>query len=180
MNFDLSQSYFQLFALPASFEIDQAQLSTSFRELQKELHPDRFTAADDQAQRLSVQASAYVNEAYATLKDAVKRAKYLLFIKGVDLDEDHDTTVDAEFLMEQMVLREQLEEISGQDDPLDALGELSSQVKTRMTELSNDFAADYAADDLSQARDNVRKLLFLNRLQQQVHELEIKLEDELD
>jgi len=180
VNFDLSQNYFQLFALPASFAVDQTQLSKSFRERQKELHPDRFTAADDQQQRLSVQASAYVNEAYATLKDAVKRAKYLLFIKGVNLDEDLDTSVDTAFLMEQMVLREQLEEVAEQDDPFAALAELSAQVKTRMTELSNDFAADYAAENLSQARDNVRKLLFLNRLRQQAHELEGELEDQLD
>ena len=180
MNFDLSQNYFQLFALPASFEVDQTLLGSSFRELQKELHPDRYAAADDQEQRLAVQASSYVNEAYATLKDAVKRAKYLLFIKGVDLDEDHDTSVDTDFLMEQMMLREQLEEIAEQDDPFDAIGELSAHVKIRINELSDNFATEYEAERLSPARDNVRKLLFLNRLQQQVHELEIKLEDELD
>ena len=66
---DLSSSYFQLFGLPRSFEIDAAQLDSRYRELQRIVHPDRYVNAGDQERRLAMQQATRINEGYQTLKD---------------------------------------------------------------------------------------------------------------
>ena len=71
---DFQQNYFQLFDLPVHFALDQAQLGARYRQLQGELHPDRYASASDHEQRLAVQYSALVNEAYATLRKPLARA----------------------------------------------------------------------------------------------------------
>ncbi|HIP94871.1 MAG TPA: Fe-S protein assembly co-chaperone HscB, partial [Leucothrix sp.] len=64
---DFKQSYFDLFGLPVHFQIDDSQLSASFRALQKKYHPDKFVNASDQERRLAVQSTGFINEAYETL-----------------------------------------------------------------------------------------------------------------
>lgn len=122
--FDFSKNYFELFGLPVGFRLDTAQLAARYRELQKVVHPDRFAAADAGSQRLSLQGATLVNEAFATLKDPLKRAQYLLALRGVEQDPQKSTLNDPAFLMQQMELREALAAVSSAQDPrarLDAL-----------------------------------------------------------
>jgi molecular chaperone HscB len=45
--------------------------------MQREAHPDRFAAQGAAAQRVAMQWSVRINEAYQRLKDPLKRAAYL-------------------------------------------------------------------------------------------------------
>ena len=83
---DFSKNFFELFGLPVGFLVDGQELAVRYRELQKVVHPDRYAAAGEQSQRLSLQGATLVNEAYETLKDPLKRARYLLTLKGVEID----------------------------------------------------------------------------------------------
>jgi molecular chaperone HscA len=105
MRHDLSHNHFELFGLKAGFEVDGETLALRYRDLQKETHPDRFANASEQERRLSVQLAAQINEAFRVLKSPLARARYLLELKGVVID-DTDTRMDPAFLMEQMELRE--------------------------------------------------------------------------
>lgn len=166
MRIDVSQNHFELFGLPVSFDIDGELLSLRYRDLQKEAHPDRFANASDQQRRLSVQLAAQINEAVRVLKSPLARARYLLELKGIVLD-DTDTRMDPGFLMEQMELREALAEIPQAKAPFDALEQLRDQLEARERELIASLRRDFddgAAAALARARDTVRKMQFIQRL----------------
>ena len=126
------KNHFELFGLPVTFDIDTAELAVRYRELQRRVHPDKFANASDQDRRLSLQMTALVNEGFHTLKDPVRRGRYLLSLRGVDLDDEIDTTMDPVFLMEQMELREELEEVRQADNPHKQLAELANRIEQRL------------------------------------------------
>ena len=180
MQVDFSQNHFQIFALPVSFEVDLDALSQRYRELLRAVHPDKFASGTDQERRIAVQRTAQVNEAYDTLKQALNRARYLLQLNGINIDDERDTTVDMEFLMEQMEMREQLAEIKDGPDPEGALFELSQTIDKRTRAIIDALRAEFAHIDensLMQARENVRKLQFMTKLQQEAGQLDEELAD---
>jgi molecular chaperone HscB len=175
MQADLGKNYFELFDLPVTFDLDAADLAARYRELQRRFHPDRFASASEPERRLSLQLTAQVNAAYQTLKDPVARARYLLGLQGVDTGEDTDTAMDTTFLMEQMELRESLDEARAAADRHVRLESLrqrveedlearSIQLRTRFTE-NSELAR-------RQARNLVREMQFLQKLAHEVEELE--------
>src|ERR1044072_9309025 len=104
------QSHFELFGLPIAFGLDQEALEKAYRDIQSQVHPDRFAHAGDAERRASLQWTTRVNEAYRTLKSPVQRGKHLLVLQGVDVAFETNTAMPTEFLMQQMELREKLEE----------------------------------------------------------------------
>ena len=99
--------------------MDLDLLADRFFELQKEVHPDRFASRPDQEKRLAMQWTTLINTASDTLKSPLKRAIYLLGLRGVELAENPQ--LPPEFLMEQIELRERLEEIETGDASLEEL-----------------------------------------------------------
>ncbi len=171
----LRQNYFLLFDLPVSFALDRDALQSRYRQLQRILHPDRYASASDQERRISVQQTAHLNEAFHTLRDIPRRARYLLELKGVRFDDDKDTHFDGAFLMQQMELREELEAIAQATEPLDKisqfLAELDQYRQAMYAELESLFA-DESSENLEHAKQTVQKIRFLNRLQQEAEEQE--------
>ncbi len=174
---DLTHNYFELFDLPVSFDLDAAQLRVHYRQLQSELHPDRYAAASAGEQRLAVQYSARVNEAYNTLREPVARALYLLFLAGRSQDEINREQVDGGFLIMQMELREKLESIDELVDPETAIDNLLQEIAQDMGELQGDFASAYSVGDLDKAGAACVKLQYLQKL---AREAEIKEADLMD
>ena len=82
----LNQNFFQLFDLPESFDLDVAHLSAKYRDMQTEIHPDKFAGAAEQEKMRAVQMTSYINEAYSTLKSPIKRAAYILSLRGMDTE----------------------------------------------------------------------------------------------
>ena len=103
-------SHFDLFGLAPAYALESEALERSYREIQSRVHPDRFAHAGDAERRASLQWTTRVNEAYRTLKDPVQRAKHLLELHGVDVAFETNTAMPADFLAQQMELRESLEE----------------------------------------------------------------------
>lgn len=162
------QDFFSLFSLPRAFAVDTTDLAARYRHLQRQFHPDRFAAAPDHERRLSVQMTAHLNEAYQTLKDPLRRGRYLLALDGIDTDDETDTVMDPGFLGEQMVLRERLEEV-GVD--ADALTEVASEVTRALQEKT--AAVGAALDAASpaakrRARELLREMQFLAKLADEV------------
>jgi molecular chaperone HscB len=146
------------------------------------MHPDRFVNASDQERRLSMQQATRINEGYQTLRDPLKRGRYLLELSGYRFDDQHHTTSDTAFLMEQMELREALAEVRGADDPFGALETIMERIATDIVallmQLQDNFAAA-DADNLEAAAEALMKMQFFRRLQEEVMDLEATLEDEL-
>lgn len=107
---NLDDDDFTLFAQPERFALDTAQLDRRWRELQAEVHPDRFAAQGAAAQRVAMQWSVRVNEAYRRLKDPLRRAAYLCQRRGAPVNAESNTAMPREFLLQQLAWREALEE----------------------------------------------------------------------
>jgi len=178
----LTQNYFELFDLPVSFEIDQSQLAERYRELQRTLHPDKFANAPDRERRMSVQYAAQVNEAYRTLKSPINRARYILELRGVEFNDERDTTLDPAFLMQQMELREALSDVGSTSDPLQKLGEIINDISMHSREMESQlqqYLADESQQNLQAAKQAVQKMQFFQRLQQEAEETEEQLVNSL-
>jgi molecular chaperone HscB len=79
----LSDDDFTLFGLPPAARAGPLGAGRRRRELQAQVHPDRFAAEGAAAQRLAMQWAVRVNEAYQRLKDPLSRAAYLCEQRGV-------------------------------------------------------------------------------------------------
>src|SRR5262245_58077977 len=158
------QSHFELFGLPIAFGLDQEALEKAYREIQAQVHPDRFAHAGDAERRASLQWTTRVNEAYRTLKDPVQRGRHLLELHGVDVAFETNTQMPTDFLMRQLELREELEAATGKKDP-SRLDGLRADLSLSKRELEKQItAAIDARKDYTGAAELVRKLMFLDRL----------------
>ncbi|MBY6191432.1 Fe-S protein assembly co-chaperone HscB [Microbulbifer agarilyticus] len=172
----MQQNHFEIFGLPVGYQVDRQALAKRYRELQQEFHPDRFAAKSDREQMLAMQYAAQINEANNTLKDPVARAAYLLQLRGVERKAEQ-TTADGAFLMQQMMLRERLEEVREASDPEAELEELSAEAAALFKAQEQAFSDALAANALKDGESALSKLQFLAKLQRQIEELE---EDLLD
>lgn len=168
-------NYFELFTLPFQFEVDLNKMNEVYRELQREVHPDKFANADEHSKLLAVQKSAEVNDGFETLKHPLSRAEYMLTIQGVDIQIEQKTLQDPGFLMQQMELREQLEQIADMSDPDDAIEEFEVQLKQLTDELYAELAPLLVASckiTLENAAIIVRKLKFMHKLAAELARIE--------
>lgn len=174
---NLKQNYFQLFDLPTQFAVDQKKLGEQYRTLQRELHPDRFASSPAQEQRLAVQYSALVNEAYDTLRKPLARALYLMAQAGYSEEEISRQKIDGGFLMMQMELREKLESIPKLVEPDEVLEHLVAEITDDIAQLRAQFAADYAAQAMTGAAQACVKMQYLDKLLLEAERLEADLMD---
>jgi molecular chaperone HscB len=165
--------------MPVAYEIDMDHLQQHYRNLAQSVHPDKFASAGDQERRISMQQTSWINKAFQTLKDPIERAVYLLQLKGVDVRLENETTMDAAFLMQQMELREALEGVHTQTDPLAFLDMELAKVKSAMQGLSREFSAAYQADAVDEAKECLRKMQFMQKARKEIDTLMAKIEDEL-
>jgi molecular chaperone HscB len=156
---------FTLFGLPERFALDSAQLDQRWRELQTEVHPDRFAAQGAASQRIAMQWAMRVNQAYQRLKDPLKRAAYLCERRGAPIDAERNTAMPREFLMQQMAWRETLDEaVDGA--AVQALADQVEQhehaLRGRLQELLDE------RNDAAAAAAQVRALMFVARFRQDI------------
>ncbi|MFV1996917.1 MAG: Fe-S protein assembly co-chaperone HscB [Acidiferrobacterales bacterium] len=171
----LDKNYFEIFGLPEAFDIDTAVMKGRYHDLQQQLHPDRFASATDQEKRLSVQMTALVNEAFQTLKNPLRRGRYLLQLRGIDTNEEIDTAMDPAFLMEQIELREALDAACDSARPLPELASLGHEVTQAIdvhTDKLRDRLSQHNEIALREARHTVRELQFLEKLAQEIEQRE--------
>ncbi len=156
----LTSNHFELFDLVPAFALDVARLEAAYRDIQSKVHPDRFAHAGDAERRASMQMTTRVNEAYRTLKSPLRRASYILELNGVDTGFETNTAMPREFLLQQMELREKLEEARN-DSELDLI---SHGLSVERRELENQIREEIDVKrDFIAARDLVRKLMFLEK-----------------
>jgi len=174
---DISQDYFSCYGLSCDFAVDLAVLRQSHRRLQQQHHPDRFVSQSDSEQRRAVQITAYLNQAYATLLEPLKRGIYLLQLQGMDPLAPNNTQMPMDFLLQQIELRESLEDMPRAQDPEAEIDAMASRLQHQASQLENEFAQAYGSSDFKTAEKTVRKLQFIVKLQQQLDALEGALLD---
>lgn len=168
----IQDSHFDLFHLPTRFALDLNALDHAYRTVQAQVHPDRFAAAGDAQKRIAMQWATRANEAYQTLRDPLKRAVYLLSLRGVDVGAAENTAMEPAFLMQQMEWRERVEDAADARNvgALMALqSELRDEERTRFERLA--VMLDTSADQ--PAAEAVRQLMFLERVAGEIgHQIE--------
>ncbi|CAB3789761.1 Co-chaperone protein HscB [Paraburkholderia caffeinitolerans] len=163
----LSDSHFVLFGLPEQFTLDADSLANAYRAVQAQVHPDRFAAAGEAQKRVAMQWATRANEAYQTLRDPLKRATYLLHLRGIDVGAENNTAMEPAFLMQQMEWREAIEDAVGAKnvDALDALAaELRDDERVRFAKLG----ALLDSGSNQPAAEAVRQLMFVERVAAEV------------
>jgi len=156
--------------VPVMYAVDAARLEAGYRELQTRVHPDRFASATEAERRAAMQWAAAANEAYRTLRDPVERGRYLLGLKGFDTEEETNTSMPADFLMQQMEWREAAAGARAARDAaaLESLrGELAEERRQMLSLLERAIDADA---NFEAGRSLVRKLRFLARLESEIDE----------
>ncbi len=118
---NLSDDDFTLFGLPQRHALDRAALDAQWLALQAQVHPDRFAGEAASSQRLAMQWSVRVNQAYQRLKDPLKRGAYLCELRGAAIDAENNTAMPGAFLMQQMAWREALDEAAADPAAVQAL-----------------------------------------------------------
>ena len=174
-------NYFQLFDLPTDFTVDLNQLSSRYQTLQKTVHPDKFAHASEQEQRIAVQKSAEINDAYQTLKKPLQRAEYLLVDRGIEMPNEQHSFSDTGFLMRQMELREMLAEVKFSDNPEAALSAVQNELESEhqsLFALLQTQLSENTPESNRLACDNLRKLKFYQKLTIEVERLEESLFDD--
>lgn len=156
--------YFTLFGLPQTFTQDLTQIKSRYHQLQQKMHPDNFVRATPQEKRIAIEFAATINEAYRTLTTPLKRAIYLLKVRGVDVQSETDTSMPIEFLMQQIQLRERLAD--------GEVWQVKEEVQSKLmeTEATLSKLLDAQNTPLSLAREEVRKMLFYVRLNEEIIE----------
>ncbi len=164
---NLQSDDFELFGVPRRFAQERSVLDARWKELQREAHPDRFAAQGAAAQRVAMQWSVRINEAYQRLKDPLRRAAYLCELQGAPIRAEDNTAMPAQFLMQQMEWREALDEATQRGANRCAATQKCEPARraragvaaTELIDEKGDFAA---------AAQQVRALMFIARFAEDI------------
>jgi molecular chaperone HscB len=167
---NLQSNDFELFNLPLTFVQDSAAIAARWKDLQRQAHPDNFAAQGAAAQRIAMQWSVRVNEAYQRLKDPVQRAAYLCELHQAPINAENNTAMPAAFLMQQIELREALDDADNEQN----LDQISQQSKHLLLEQLSKLEQLLDVDqNYQQAAQAVRALMFIERFQ---HDIDLRYE----
>ena len=168
---------FALFDLPVAFQVDSALLNERYLALQKSLHPDNFSAASAQEQRLAMQKSAEINDALRILKDPITRADSIIAINtGETENPEEKSNNDIDFLMQQMEWRETLENIENRQDT-DELTAFAQEINQIRHAILSELSTALDAQQWDIARAITDKLRFIKKLQTEIERVEETLLD---
>ena len=161
----LQSNDFELFDVPVQFAQDRATLDARWKNLQREAHPDKFAAQGAAAQRVAMQWSVRINEAYQRLKDPLKRAIYLCELHGAPINAETNTSMPADFLHQQIEWREALDEAETTQNIEEIADNLNKDVCRQLSNLERliDSHQDFPA-----ASRQVRSLMFVERFVSEV------------
>jgi molecular chaperone HscB len=181
---------FSTLGLPRRYEVDMPQLETSYRELQKALHPDKHAGASASQRRMSLVRAVEVNEAYRVLKDDLRRAEALLAVfantapalrGGASIDAAaarEQGREDPEFLMEVLELREALGDAKQAKDLARVRGmaveiaERQAQARTALVNAFNELPVAPSAAELTRVSGLIGRLKYFRRFLDEVSAIE--------
>ncbi|HEV2610910.1 MAG TPA: Fe-S protein assembly co-chaperone HscB [Noviherbaspirillum sp.] len=161
------QNHFELFHLPQRFTIDLTALDKAYREVQNQVHPDKFASAGDAEKRVAMQWATRANEAYQILKNPFRRAAYLCELNGVDLQIESNTAMPAAFLMQQMEWRESLDDARAAKD-IGMLESIEDELRAARNAEVERIGTLLDDKDFDRAGQAVRQLMFLEKFSEEI------------
>jgi molecular chaperone HscB len=165
-------THFELFGLAPSVDVDVPSLEAKFRALSLEHHPDR--QGDPKLRRAAADTTASLNEAIKVLRDPVKRAFYVLKLKGVDLDAADHRQMPIEFLEEVMERREALDAVKAAKD-LPRAQAMAAEVEGLKEKALSAARTALTADDVATATHQLGRVRYFTRFVEEVEAMEEEL-----
>ncbi|MDH2925351.1 co-chaperone protein HscB [Nicoletella semolina] len=163
---------FSLFNLPVQFSVDRELLSERYLTLQKQLHPDNFASHSVQEQRLAIQKSAEINDAFQVLKSPVRRAESIILINtGETQNVEEKSMRDMDFLMQQLEWREKLEHIEHTQNETE-LTVFLKQINTQEAVIIAELDATLSAKNWQKATALCDKLRYIQKLITEIERVE--------
>jgi len=169
-------NYFEFFSLPQQFEVDLKALENNYRKIQSDSHPDRFVTASASEKLISMQTATIANEAYLTLKSPSLRGAYLLGLSGIVAINEKNNQMPADFLMQQMEWREGVEDAEHARD-ITALEQLLDEIAVEDKQLQRTLSTQFLQNQLTDATDSTRKLIFMDKVRADIIKAIEKLEN---
>jgi molecular chaperone HscB len=167
-----NKNYFQIFSIPESFQLDLEKLSSDYRAIQAQVHPDRFANGSENEKLNAIQSTSLLNAAYETLASPQKRAAYLLQLQDIDVNKVDQADLSPGLLMEQIQLRERLEEIPRDESALGELDSMRKSIQNRITSSQTSFAESYHASNLDLAKKSYYELQYFSKLISEIEAIE--------
>ena len=162
---NLQSNDFELFGLPVQFSQDRTAIDARWKELPSQAHPDKFAAHGAAAQRVAMQWSVRINEAYQRLKQPLSRASYVCELHGAPIQAENNTAMPTVFLMQQMEWREALDEANTSA----AIEEIAATVSKNGRELLSKIEHMLDTEkNFTAAAQLVRSLMFIERFASEV------------
>jgi molecular chaperone HscB len=157
------------------FDIDLNALESNYRKIQSESHPDRFVTASDTEKLASMQTATLANEAYLTLKSPGLRGAYLLGLSGIAAIAENDNKMPMDFLMQQIEWRETVEDAENAHN-IAALESLLGDIDLEAKKLQNILSNQFKNNQLAEATESTRKLIFMDKVRADIVKSIEKLE----
>ncbi len=153
--------HFERLGVPRRFVLDQDDIDKQYLARSRALHPDFHQLGASSERQASMELTAQLNEAYATLKDPFRRAEYLLQLEGGP-PPGSSSQIPPEFLEE--VLEWRLRWAEAADDSERA--RLERQLRERQDEMMRNISEDFSELERGAQRDAT-----LQRLRQRLDAL---------
>lgn len=156
-------TFFELMGIPESFDIDVTSLTQKYRDLQRQLHPDKYTLKSEREKQIAEEQSSCVNKAYFTLLKPLPRAQYLLERRGVPIEEDN-SEADQAFLMEIMEVNE---DIMDADTP-DALQPIQMSNDLNIKNCVSEISKAFSNNNIDKAKELTIRLKYFNNINDKI------------
>ena len=117
-----------------------------------------------------MQYAAHANQAFQVLKDPVSRGFNLLMVLGYECAPESSTIKDPMFLMEQMELRERMEEAGDIFDIEELCSEVDEKVLSLEDEVNSCLQASATSDELAKAELALNKMQFFKKFLVEIEE----------
>jgi molecular chaperone HscB len=164
--------HFQRFGIAQTFDMDIPALDRMYFDLQRQLHPDRFATKSPKERALSQQQATALNDGYETLKDPLKRADYLVHLRGVGvLTEGCNLVHDQSILIEAMEMRERL----AAADTLADVSQLARETKGEIEDVVSGLSLAFKGDDIQGACQLTTRLKYLHKMMGEVRQVRARL-----
>uniref|UniRef100_A0A2M4CHC4 Putative co-chaperone hscb n=1 Tax=Anopheles darlingi TaxID=43151 RepID=A0A2M4CHC4_ANODA len=152
----LNPNYFDLLDVEKGYQVDQVALKKKYRNIQNQIHPDKFAQQSLEEKQLALEWSALINKAYTTLTKSVDRSQYLLELQGITISEEN-SHIDQSFLIEMMDLNESIDEAHDTED----IEELKARIENLIETQNHEIEQSFKADDYEGAKQSVIRLKYL-------------------
>ncbi|HEY6477632.1 MAG TPA: Fe-S protein assembly co-chaperone HscB [Polyangia bacterium] len=175
---DAGNDRFAVLGLPRRFDVDLAAAESAYKDLSRQLHPDRFAKADPRARKAALGRTVEINDAWRTVKDPVKRAEYLLELAGFgpagndrqtedELRKTKQVAAPPTFLMEILELREEFGEAQRAGDAV-KVAFMAEEMRGRAAEAMRTIAAALEAGKFEEGARTLVALRYYQRFLEEV------------